>query len=309
MWKKAWKDFKSSRLNTVGLGIVILYTLISILAPFLAPYSPRQQFNAPNGQYTPLPPGSHSREGAYFILGSDQFGRDLLSRLIFGVRVTMQIALGVVLFSVFAGILLGSLAGYYNGTWIDELIMRVMDIFISFPSLILAIAVIGIIGRGSVTIGPLHVPEVAKIIFAIGIGYIPRFARVTRSGVLAEAEEDYVLASQSIGKPAIKIIFGDILPNVIPPVLVQASLRTATAIIIAAGLSFLGLGVSPPTPSLGLILANARDFIMIGVWWLPVFPGLAIMILCLGLNLLGDGLRNIIDPTHRELATGPATRT
>jgi peptide/nickel transport system permease protein len=126
---------------------------------------------------------------------------------------------------------------------------------------------------------------------------------------LAEAEEDYVLASQSIGKPAIKIIFGDILPNVIPPVLVQASLRTATAIIIAAGLSFLGLGVSPPTPSLGLILASARDFIMIGVWWLPVFPGLAIMILCLGLNLLGDGLRNIIDPTHREVATGPATGT
>lgn len=309
MWKKAWKNFKSSKLNTVGLGIVILYTLIAILAPFVAPYSPRHQFNAPNGQYTPLPPGSHSREGAYFILGSDQFGRDLLSRLIFGVRVTMQIALGVVLFSVFVGILLGSLAGYYSGTWIDELIMRVMDIFISFPSLILAIAVIGVIGRGSVTIGPLHVPEVAKIIFAIGIGYIPRFARVTRSGVLAEAGEDYVLASQSIGKPAIKIIFGDILPNVIPPVLVQASLRTATAIIIAAGLSFLGLGVSPPTPSLGLILANARDFIMIGIWWLPVFPGLAIMILCLGLNLLGDGLRNIIDPTHREVATGPATRT
>jgi ABC-type dipeptide/oligopeptide/nickel transport system permease subunit len=174
--------------------------------------------------------------------------------------------------------------------------------------LILAIAIIGFIGRGSVTIGPFEVPEVAKVIFAIGVGYIPRFARVTRSGMLAEAKEDYVLAAKSIGKPSIKIIYQDILPNIIPPILVQASLRTATAIIIAAGMSFLGLGVSPPTPSLGLMLANAKNYVMIGVWWLPVFPGLAIMVLCLGLNLLGDGLRNIIDPTHREVVSVPGSK-
>ncbi|HSG70446.1 MAG TPA: ABC transporter permease, partial [Planctomycetaceae bacterium] len=230
-----WREFRKNRLSIVGAVIIGLTLFIAIFAPFIAPHDPATQFDAPEGEHNPLPPGStlfvedQSNEQITAYLGTDNHGRDLLSRMIFGLRTLMIISLGVNAVAMSVGIALGAIAGYLGNSWVDETIMRAMDIILSFPSLILAIAIIGILGAGTTDYGWISVPNLAKIIFVIGFAYIPRFARVMRSAVLKEMEEDYVDAAKSLGASDTHILTRDVLVNTIPIVVVQATLYMATA--------------------------------------------------------------------------------
>lgn len=304
-----WREFRKNRLSIVGAVIIGTTLFAAIFAPAIAPHDPATQYNAPEGEHNPLPPGStlltegEPTEEVTAYLGTDNHGRDLLSRMIFGLRTLMMIAIGVNLIAMTIGVTLGAIAGYLGDSWVDEGIMRVMDIILSFPSLILAVAIVGILGAGKTDYGWIVIPNLAKIIFVIGVAYVPRFARVMRGAVLKEMEEDYVDASKSLGASHAHILARDVLPNTIPTVVVQATLYMATAVLAGAGLSFLGLGLQPPTASLGLMLSNARSFVYSGQWWYPVFPGLLLMINILGFNLLGDGLRDALDPRYSQEAS------
>jgi ABC-type dipeptide/oligopeptide/nickel transport system permease subunit len=290
--------------------------LVAVFAPVLAPHDPTTQFNTPEGEFHPLEPGSQiTLEGddgtvattATATLGTDNLGRDILSRLVFGVRKTLLIAISVVAFAMVVGSAAGALAGFYSDTWIDNVIMRVVDMIFPFPSLILAIALIGVVGVGETAyelpIGTLVVPNMAKIVLVISIVYVPRFARVMRGAVLTEMEEDYVDAQRVLGASDMRILAKDVAINTIPAVVVQATLYMGTAVLISAGLSFLGLGIQPPRASLGVMLASSRDYVYSGEWWFSVFPGLAIVLVILGFNFLGDGLRDALDPRHQSKET------
>lgn len=308
-FQQFWKEFKKNRLSLIGAFIVGIALVAAIFAPVIAPHNPATQYDAPEGAHNPMPPGATlyeetetGEQGAAVtvLLGSDHHGRDLFSRMLYGLRTLMLIAVGVNLFAMAVGATLGATAGYLGDSWIDEGIMRVMDILLSFPSLILAIAIVGILGVGKTDYGWIVIPNLAKIIMVIGIAYVPKFARVMRGAVLQEMEEDYVDASKALGASNTHILTKDILVNTLPIVVVQATLYMATAVLASAGLSFLGLGLQPPTASLGLILANARSYIYSGQWWFPGFPGAVLMIVILGFNLLGDGLRDALDPRFSE---------
>ncbi|WP_255197726.1 ABC transporter permease [Halorarius litoreus] len=306
-FQQFWREFRKNNLSIVGAIIIGLAIMTAVFAPVIAPHHPATQYDAPEGEHNPMPPGAtvlvedtEGQETVTVMLGTDNHGRDLLSRMIFGLRTLMVVAFGVNIVAMAAGVTLGAVAGYLGDTWVDEVIMRAMDIILSFPSLILAIAIVGILGAGKTDYGWIVVPNLAKIIFVIGFAYVPRFARVMRSAVLREMEEDYVDAAKSIGASNSHILVRDILVNTIPIVVVQASLYMATAVLASAGLSFLGLGLQPPTASLGLMLSNARSFVYSGQWWYPVFPGITLMIIILGFNLLGDGLRDALDPRYTE---------
>lgn len=312
-FQQFWREFRRNRLSVAGAVIIGLALFAAIFAPFIAPHDPATQYEAPDGMRNPLPPGStvfaETETGelgapvtAY--LGTDNHGRDLLSRMIFGLRTLMVIAVGVIGFGMLFGVTIGAIAGYLSDSWIDEGLMRVMDILLSFPSLILAIAIVGTLGVGATDYGWITVPNLAKIIVVIGIARVPSFARVMRGAVINEMEEDYVDAAEALGAGDVHILIRDVVPNTIPIVVVQATLYMATAVLAAAGLSFLGLGLQPPTASLGLILSNARSYIYSGHWWFPMFPGLVLMIVILGFNLLGDGLRDALDPRYSEEGAG-----
>lgn len=308
-----WKQYKKNRLSLAG-GVIVVFLLVTALfAPVIAPHSPYTQFDIPeNDQNHPLPPGSEitltDRDGevvkestAYF--GTDNVGRDILSRSLFGMRLTLMIGFSVIMFAMVIGAVAGGIAGYYNETWIDDLIMRFVDMLFPFPSLILAVALLGVVGIGETTyefavVGEVVVPTVAKIVLVITVVYIPRFARVMRGAVLKEMEEEYVDAVKSIGAGDGHILLRDISINTIPPVIIQATLYMGTAVLISAGLSFLGLGIQPPEPSLGVMLAGARDYIHSGEWWFAAFPGFGIFLIILAFNLLGDGLRDALDPKY-----------
>jgi len=308
-----WKQYRQNSLSLAGGVIVVLLVTTAVLAPVLAPHSPYTQFDIPEGEENhPLPPGSEivltdndgevvKQSTAY--LGTDNVGRDILSRALFGVRLTLLIGFSVIAFAMVIGAVTGAVAGYYSETWIDNLIMRFVDMLFPFPSLILAVALLGVVGIGETTynfavLGSVTVPTVAKIVLVITIVYIPRFARVMRGAVITEMEEEYVDAVKSIGASDSHILVRDISLNTIPPVIIQASLYMGTAVLISAGLSFLGLGIQPPEPSLGVMLANARNYIHSGEWWFAAFPGIGIFLIILAFNLLGDGLRDALDPKY-----------
>jgi len=296
--EEVWHNFKKNRLSLIGGIIVMGFVIIAIFAPLLAPYNPVEQFNAPPGQHNPLPPLSRSKEGELFLLGSDKFGRDILSRALYGCRTLLELATGSIAIALALGILMGAVAGYNKGTWVDELIMRVVDIMLSFPTLVLAIALMGAFGIGKIHIGPITLSNMVKIAIVIAITYSPRFARVMRGVVLQEMAQDYVDAAKIAGGSGWQILTREVLVNTIPPLIVQASLMTATTVLTSASLSFLGLGLQPPRPSLGIMLNEARDFLFLGAWWYALVPGLFILLIILGFNLLGDGLRDSLDPWH-----------
>ncbi len=304
-----WREFRRNKLSLVGGSIIAVMILTALFAPVLAPHDPIQQFDAPEGEHNPLPPGATVIEKdasgqtigtTTVLLGTDHHGRDILSRLMFGLRTLLTVSLGVVLFSMAIGATAGAIAGYYRNSWVDEIIMRFMDILFSFPSLILAIAVLGVLGVGKTSYGSFTLPNLLKIIVVIGIVYIPSFARVMRGSVLKEMEEDYVDAAKALGASDRHVLTKDIVVNTIPTVVVQATLYMGTAVLASAALSFLGLGIQPPKASLGLMLSNARGYLYSGEWWYSVFPGVIIVLAILGFNLLGDGLRDALDPRYTE---------
>lgn len=269
--QRVWRRLRADRKVSVGLAIVLVLAFIAVLGPVLTPYDPASD----EFELFAEPSRNH-------ILGTDSFGRDILSRMIAGTRVSFSVGIAVAILSMVIGVLLGLVAGYFGG-WLDSLIMRFMDLLWAFPVIILAVGMMAIFGAG-----------IRNIIIAITAAYIDDFARVVHAEVLRHREEDYALAAKAIGAPHSRIMGRHILPNILAPIIVQGTFVVGLGILAESSLTFLGLGVSPSTPTWGLILNEGRDFIR-QAWWISVFPGLAIMVTVLGLNLLGDGLRDSMD--------------
>ena len=274
--------FTENRLAMVGLLITVGVILVAVFAPLVAPYDPNDQ-NIAEAQLEG-PSLDHP-------FGTDQFGRDVLSRVVYGARLSLQVGLIAVGVALLLGVPLGLVAGYYKG-YTDEFVMRSMDVVFSFPAIILAIGLVAVLGQ-----------SLFNLMVAIGIVYTPVFARVTRSGVLSVREETYVTAARAIGDSDFGILRRDVLPNVVAPIIVQATVSLAFAILAESALSFLGLGADLSQPSWGRMLSNSQNF-MESAPWTVVFPGLAIMVTILGFNFLGDGLRDALDPKQDTEAGG-----
>jgi peptide/nickel transport system permease protein len=272
----AWSHLLRRPVSAAGLGVVALLVILAFLGPQLAPYGP----NAVDLTRALQPPS------AEHWFGTDDLGRDVLSRVVLAARVSLQVSLISVGIALVVGVVLGLLSGYFRG-WADTVIMRVVDVVFAFPIMLLAIAIVAVLG-----------PGVTTATVAIGVVYVPVFARVTRASALALREEPYVKAAAAIGAGPLRIIRTHVLPNVAAPVIVQTSLSLAFAILSEAALSFLGLGVQPPQPSWGRMLFDGKGFT--DAWWMSVFPGLAIFVTVLAFNLLGDGLRDVLDPRQRS---------
>ena len=272
-----------NKTGVAGLIIITIFILCALLAPVISPHDPIE--NSLYDQIKPPVwfPGGSSKN----ILGTDDLGRDILSRIIYGARLSLLVGVVSVGIALFFGSLLGALAGYFKG-WVDNIIMRFMDILLAFPHILLAIVIVAYLG-----------PKLRNAMMAIGIITIPRFARIVRASVLEEFEKDYVMAAKAVGSKNGRILFNAILPNCLAPIIVQASLGFGSAILDAAGLSFLGLGAQPPTPEWGAMIAQGRSMIL-RAWWVMTLPGIAILLGVLGFNLLGDGLRDAMDPRLRD---------
>jgi peptide/nickel transport system permease protein len=267
------KRLLAHRMGVIGIVVICFNLSIAVLAPWISTHDPLKIDIAHRG----APP---SRE---FVFGTDDYGRDVFSRVIYGARISIYISVLSVLIATVFGILIGATAGYYGG-WVDNVIMRCMDALMSFPAILLAIVIMAVLGG--------HMLNVAA---ALGIVYIPRFARVIRGSVLSLKEREFIEASKAMGNTDAEIIIQHILPNCMAPLIVQITISLAYAILAEASLSFLGLGAPPPAPSWGNMLSDARNF-MVDAPWMTVFPGVAIMFAVVGFNLLGDGLRDVLDP-------------
>jgi peptide/nickel transport system permease protein len=277
LWREGWRSFKKNKMALVGTGIVLFFILLAVFAPMIAPYSINEQdlslrLQAPSKEH---------------LFGTDDFGRDIFSRVIYGARISLWVGFFSVLGSVIVGSLLGIIAGYY-GRWIDGIISRIFDIMLAFPSILLAIGIVAVLG-----------PSLKNALIAIAIINIPNFGRLIRSRVLSIKQEEYIMAAKAIGMSDARILFHHILPNSMAPIIVQGTLAIATAIIEAAALGFLGLGAQPPNPEWGKMLADSKDYLTQAPWTM-VFPGLAIMLTVLGFNLMGDGLRDALDPRMKN---------
>ncbi|RWI04302.1 ABC transporter permease subunit [Mesorhizobium sp.] len=274
-----WHYYSMNTGAVIGLVVFTALVLVAIFAPLVAPHSPDEQFR----DALLTPPAWQEGGRSMFLLGTDAVGRDMLSRLIFGARFSLFIGLVVVVFSLTSGIVLGVLAGYFRG-WVDTLIMRVMDVILAFPSLLLALVLVAILG-----------PGLFNAMLAIALVLQPHFARLTRAAVMAEKNREYVISAKVAGASHLRLMVKTILPNCMAPLIVQATLSFSNAILEAAALGFLGVGAQPPTPEWGTMLATAREFILRAPW-VVTFPGLAILITVLAINLIGDGLRDAFDP-------------
>lgn len=274
---------RKNKIAVAGLVIICLFLIMALFSPLVAPHDPLEQ-----SLYDKLQPPVWSEKGSWtYPLGTDDFGRDLLSRIIYGSRISMLVGVVAVSISLFFGTLAGAVAGFYGGVT-DTIIMRFMDLLLAFPSILLAIVIVAFLG-----------PSLENAMIAIGVVSIPRYARIVRGSVLEEYAKDYVQAARALGARDGRLIFIHILPNCLAPLIVQTTLGFASAILEAAALSFLGLGAQPPTPEWGAMLANGRSLIL-RAWWAVTFPGVMILFAVLGFNLLGDGLRDALDPRLRE---------
>ncbi len=274
-----WSYFRENRGAVAGLIVFGLTCFLAIFADVIAPYSPTEQFR----DALLAPPVWQEGGSSRFLLGTDAVGRDLWSRLLHGARYSLFIGCIVVSLSLVIGILIGLIAGFLGGAT-DTLIMRLMDIILAFPSLLLALVLVAILG-----------PSLTNAMVAIALVQQPHYVRLTRASVLSEKNKDYVVAARVAGVGPLRLMFRTILPNCMAPLIVQAALSFSNAILDAAALGFLGMGAQPPTPEWGTMLAEAREFIL-RAWWVVTFPGLAILITVLSINLMGDGLRDALDP-------------
>jgi len=274
-----WHYFRENRGAVMGLVFFVTICLVAIFADILAPHSPIQQYR----DALLTPPVWQDGGEWRFLLGTDAVGRDILSRLIYGSRYSLFVGCIVVSISLTAGVIIGLIAGYKGGM-IDTFIMRIMDVILSFPSLLLALVLVAILG-----------PSLTNAMIAIAIVQQPHYVRLTRAAVIGEKEKDYVTAAKICGVRTLRLMFFTILPNCMAPLIVQAALSFSNAILDAAALGFLGMGAQPPTPEWGTMLAEAREFIL-RAWWVVTLPGLAILFTVLAINLMGDGLRDALDP-------------
>ncbi len=277
--REFWYYFSVNRGAVLGLFVFVALILVAIFAPLIAPFPPEQQFR----EFIRMPPPFAGGTQPQFWLGTDEVGRDILSRLIHGSRYSLFIGFVVVLGAMIVGVVLGLLAGYFRG-WVDAVIMRVMDIILAFPSLLLALVLVAILG-----------PGLFNAMIAIALVLQPHFARLARAAVMSEKTREYVTSAKVAGAGHLRLMFVTILPNCLGPLIVQATLSFSNAILEAAALGFLGMGAQPPTPEWGTMLARAREFIT-SAWWIVTFPGIAILITVLAINLIGDGLRDALDP-------------
>jgi len=274
-FRLAWRTLRNP-LSLAGLAIIGLLVCVAVLAPLLAPYDPLRTDIANR-----LAPPSRAH-----LFGTDQLGRDVFSRILYGARISLRIAILTALISTAIGFPVGILSGYFRGR-VDDLLMRVTDMFMAFPRLILAMAIAAALR-----------PTLENVVIAIALAGWPTYARLARSVTLAIREEVYVEAAQAVGASTSRILLRHILPGVVSPVIIQVSLDMGGIILTAAGLGFIGFGAQPPTPEWGLMISEGRNYIP-GQWWLSTFPGLAISLVVLGFNLLGDGIRDVLDPRLR----------
>jgi dipeptide transport system permease protein len=274
-----WFYFSENKGAVLGLFVFFLLVIVALLAPLIAPHAPAAQYR----DAVLLPPAWLEGGNSSYLLGTDAVGRDMLSRLVYGAQFSLFIGVVVTTVALIGGIFIGVIAGYARG-WVDTVIMRVMDIILAFPSLLLALVLVAVLG-----------PGLLNAMIAIALVLQPHFVRLTRAAVMAEKSKDYVTAARVAGAGHFRLMFLTILPNCMAPLIVQATLSFSNAILDAAALGFLGMGAQPPTPEWGTMLAEAREFIL-RAWWVVTFPGLAILITVLAINLVGDGLRDALDP-------------
>ncbi|MGG1658228.1 nickel transporter permease [Brevibacillus sp. NRS-1366] len=276
-WRTFYRKLRKNKLAMVGGCIVVFYIAIALLAPLISPHDP-YEIDLVNKLKPP---------SAEHWMGTDDKGRDVMSRLLYGTRLSMSVGFVSVFIGAFFGIILGLLSGYY-GKWVDTIISRVIDVLLAFPGILLSLAIVSALG-----------PSLFNVMVAVGVFSIPVFARIVRGSTLTVKKLEYIDAIRSLGANDFTIIFKHIFPNILSPIIVQATMRLATAILSAAGLSFLGLGAQPPLPEWGAMLSNGRDFLFTAPY-LAMFPGLAIATLVLGFNIFGDGLRDALDPRMKQ---------
>ena len=274
-----WHYFRQNRGALGGLIIISILLTMALLAPLLVPHDPNEQFR----DALLTPPFWQDGGSTIYLLGTDDIGRDIFSRIVYGARISLSVGFMVVALAVIFGISLGLIAGFFRGP-VEILIMRAMDIMLALPSLLLAIVIVAILG-----------PSLVNAAMAVVIVQLPHFVRLTRAAVITEVDKDYVTASRISGASLLRLMFITVLPNCMAPLIVQATLGFSTAVLDLAALGFLGLGAQPPTPEWGTMLSNALQFIQ-RAWWVVTFPGLAILIVVLCFNLMGDGLRDALDP-------------
>jgi peptide/nickel transport system permease protein len=272
----AWGRFRRNRLALLGLALVAVLATSAVLAPWLSPHDPARQSLIEK----------RAKPGGKYVLGADEFGRDILSRVIYGSRVALLVGLLSAAIAVAGGLVLGTLAGFAGG-WLDAVVMRAIEILLAFPYLLLALAIVAVLGPGAL-----------NTTIAVGIWGVPAVTRIVRGAVLTLRETEYVGAARALGAPAVALLRRHILPNIVPGLIVYATLFMANAILLEAALSFLGLGVQPPTASWGLMVSTGRDVLLVAPHVATV-PGLAIMVAVLAFNLVGDGLRDALDPRLR----------
>lgn len=278
-WREVWRMLVKNKMAMVGLFILVVLVLLALFADVIADYDTVviKQNLASRLQG---PTAAH-------WLGTDEFGRDIFARLIHGTRVSLKVGILAVGLAIVVGGILGAISGFYGGT-IDNIIMRAMDIFLAVPSILLAIAIVSALG-----------PNIINLMIAISVSSVPSYARIVRASVLSIRDQEFIEAAKAIGASNTRIIFKHIIPNALAPVIVQGTLGVANAILSIAGLSFIGLGIQPPAPEWGSMLSGGRQYLRYA-WWITTFPGLAIMITILSLNLLGDGLRDALDPRLKQ---------
>uniref|UniRef100_A0A7C3MH14 ABC transporter permease n=1 Tax=Dictyoglomus thermophilum TaxID=14 RepID=A0A7C3MH14_DICTH len=273
LWRIAWKRLAKNKLALLGLGIVIFFVIVAVLAPYIAPYP----WNEVDLSRALQPPSWRH------LLGTDEFGRDIFSRIIYGTRVSLQFAFFAQLISISIGTVLGLIAGFYGG-WVDDLIMRIVEILFAFPFLLFVIAVVSTLG-----------PGIQNLYLAVALIGWAGVSRIIRGQVLSLRERDFIAGAIAIGASTWRILFRHILPNALSPLIIEATLGMGGMIMLEAGLSFLGLGVQAPTPSWGSMVQAGLAYLR-SCWWYPIAPGVVIMIVVFGFNLLGDGLRDALDP-------------
>lgn len=278
-----WTEFKQNRGALYGLIFISILAIVAIFAPILAPYSPTEQYR----DFLKLPPIWIEGGSWDYIFGTDALGRDQLSRMIHGSRYSFYIGFIVIFFCLTIGIVLGLVAAFTKG-FIDNIIMRAMDIILAFPALLMALALVAILG-----------PSLENAMIAIAVTYIPHFVRLTRAQALSELGKDYVSSSKTMGASKARLMFINVLPNCMAPLIVQATMSFSSAILDAAALGFLGMGAQPPTPEWGTMLADSRQYILSDPWLMTI-PGLFILLTVLSINLIGDGMRDGLDPKMKS---------